>query len=165
MPEMSPSEAAPPGASPSGGLGAHGGVAVPASEEPIRVVLAEGHRLLRASLRGLLEAEPDIEVVAAPERLDQVAASVAESRPDVLVLDLSMSGGAAADLLRASGGGHGDMPIVALSMENSRAFARGAVAAGASAHVVQEHANGELPAAVRAVLGRAALAGRARAHV
>ena len=110
---------------------------------------------MRSSLRAVLEAEADIEVGGVAETLDQLGALVEEHPPDVLVLDLGMSDGPAADLLAGARSEVGATPIVALSMENSRAFAQGALAAGASGHVLKELADIELPPAIRAAGSRA----------
>jgi DNA-binding NarL/FixJ family response regulator len=59
---------------------------------PIRVVVADDHRLIREATRLALEREPDIEIVAEAERGDEVLRRVAESRPDVVLLDIRMPG-------------------------------------------------------------------------
>ena len=57
---------------------------------PIRIVLAEDHFLLREGLRRLLEAEPDLEVVAVCESLDTLLDAVAAEEPDVVITDIHM---------------------------------------------------------------------------
>jgi DNA-binding NarL/FixJ family response regulator len=57
---------------------------------PIRVALAEDHYLLREGLRRLLEAQPELEVVATCEDLDSLLAAVAADRPDVVITDIRM---------------------------------------------------------------------------
>src|SRR5438445_2522929 len=62
---------------------------------PIRLVLAEDHYLVREGIRRLLDAQPDIEVVAACGDLDALPPAVETERPDVVVTDIAMppSGG------------------------------------------------------------------------
>src|SRR3954469_25434080 len=57
---------------------------------PIRVALAEDHYLLREGLRRLLEAQPELEVVAVCENLDALLAAVDADHPDVVVTDIRM---------------------------------------------------------------------------
>jgi DNA-binding NarL/FixJ family response regulator len=59
---------------------------------PIRVLVADDHRLIRQATRLALEGEADIEIVAEAERGDEVLPRVAESRPDVVLLDIRMPG-------------------------------------------------------------------------
>jgi DNA-binding NarL/FixJ family response regulator len=56
----------------------------------IRVVLAEDHAVVRAGLERLLATTDDIEVVAGAEDGAQAVELVAEHRPDVVLMDLSM---------------------------------------------------------------------------
>src|SRR5512134_1544941 len=60
--------------------------------EPIRIVLADDHELLRQGVRALLRAEAGLQVVG--EAGDGLTAldMVARLRPDVLVADLTMPG-------------------------------------------------------------------------
>jgi DNA-binding NarL/FixJ family response regulator len=56
----------------------------------IRVVLADDHQLVLEGLRGLLSAEPDIEVVATVTDGDALLAAIEQHNPDVAVMDLQM---------------------------------------------------------------------------
>ena len=57
---------------------------------PIRVVLAEDHYLVREGVRRLLEAQPDLEVVAVCGDLDSLLAAVEAEHPDVVITDIRM---------------------------------------------------------------------------
>jgi DNA-binding NarL/FixJ family response regulator len=58
--------------------------------DPIRVVLADDHAIFRAGLRALLELEDDLEVVGEAASGDEAVEGALASRPDVVVMDLSM---------------------------------------------------------------------------
>src|ERR1700730_6050239 len=58
---------------------------------PIRVVLADEHAVLRGSLRRLVEAEPDLRVIAEADDLGATVRLVLRERPDVLVLDVRLA--------------------------------------------------------------------------
>jgi DNA-binding NarL/FixJ family response regulator len=57
---------------------------------PLRVVLADDHYLVREGMRRLLDAQPDIEVVAACGDFDSLLAAVETELPDVVVTDIRM---------------------------------------------------------------------------
>ncbi len=60
--------------------------------EPIRILLADDHALVRAGLRAILAAEPDFALVGEATTGDEARALCATLRPDVLLLDLRMPG-------------------------------------------------------------------------
>lgn len=60
------------------------------TERPIRIVLADDHELVLEGLRGLLQREPDMQVVAAVTDSGQLLDRIRAERPDVVVMDLAM---------------------------------------------------------------------------
>jgi YesN/AraC family two-component response regulator len=63
----------------------------------IRVLLADDQALVRGGFRLILEAEPDIEVVAEAADGDQAVAAALETRPDLVLMDIRMPRGRAVD--------------------------------------------------------------------
>ena len=92
----------------------------------IRVVLAEDHYLVREGVRGLLDSQADIEVVAVCGDLDSLFAAVKAEHPDVVVTDIRMPPGnadegiQAAARLRAS---EPDIGVVVLSQYANPTYA------------------------------------------
>ncbi len=69
-----------------------GPLAPPTDATPIRLIVVDDQPLVRAGIRGLLDDEPDIEVVAeAADGATAIAAARAH-RPDVVLMDLQMPG-------------------------------------------------------------------------
>jgi DNA-binding NarL/FixJ family response regulator len=60
------------------------------TDAPIRVVLADDHELVLEGLRGLLDREPDMQVVAAVTDGEALLETIQRVRPDVVVMDLAM---------------------------------------------------------------------------
>jgi DNA-binding NarL/FixJ family response regulator len=56
----------------------------------IRVVLSEDHYLVREGIRQLIEAQPDIDLVAVCEDLDTLIKAIDEEKPDVVLTDIRM---------------------------------------------------------------------------
>lgn len=119
--------------------------------EPIDIVLADDHAMVRTGLRLLLDGEHDFRVVAEAGDIEAALQDTRTHRPRVVVLDLNMPGTATVPaiprFLEASPGA----AVVVLTMTEDPAFAREAIAAGASGYVLNEAADGELVEAVREV--------------
>ena len=115
----------------------------------IRIVLADDHAVVRSGLRMLLEAEPDLEVVAEAGDLETAARYVRGHRPSVLILDLNMPGAPSLPAIPSLRESTPDTQIVVLTMQDETAFAREALRGGALGYVLKEAADAELVEAVR----------------
>jgi two-component system, NarL family, response regulator NreC len=117
------------------------------------VVVADDHTIVRSGLHMLLDAEPDLEVVAEAGDVEEAVRKVLAYKPTVIVLDLSMPGGSSLQaiprMLKASPG----TAVVVLTMEDEPRFAREAFRLGALGFVLKEAADSELVEAVRAAAG------------
>ena len=122
------------------------------TEEPITIVLADDHELVRDGIRMVLEAQPDIEVVAEGADGDAAARYVLGHKPTILVLDLSMPGTPSLELIPKVLETSPSTSVIVLTMQNEPPFAREAFQAGAKGFVVKQSAASELVAAVRAVV-------------
>lgn len=122
--------------------------------DPIRVVLADDHALMRSGLRRMLEdeLEVEVEVVAEAPDLGSAAAQVQGERPHVLVLDLGLAGGSSIDTIGELRERVPETQIVVLSMEESPILAQRALTAGAIGYVAKDRADGELAQALRAAV-------------
>ncbi|MGI8712992.1 MAG: response regulator [Solirubrobacteraceae bacterium] len=119
--------------------------------EQIRVVVADNHAAMRRSLRLLLEGEADLQVIAEAGDIATVMCQLLHYRPRVLVLDLGMHSGSSSVAIRDLRQQVPGSEIVVLTMEESPAFARRALAAGALGFVLKDRAEPELAYAVRDV--------------
>ncbi len=117
-----------------------------------RVLVADDHGVVRSGLRLLLDAQPDLEVVAeAADGAEAVAAALRE-RPDICILDVSMpklTGLQAAREIRAQAPG---VAVLMLSMHDDERYLFEALKAGAGGYVLKVEADTALVAAIRAVL-------------
>ncbi|CAM5334116.1 response regulator transcription factor [Streptomyces xanthochromogenes] len=116
----------------------------------IRILLADDHPVVREGLRGMLAAEPDLEVVAEAADGPQAEALCARLRPDIVLMDLRMPGGDGVESIeRLTASGLPCRVIVLTTYETDRDILR-AVEAGAAGYLLKDLARGELARAVRA---------------
>lgn len=84
-------------------------------DQPITVVLADDHTLVRTSLANWLAGAPDIQVIALVDDAQSAVAESARSRPDVVVLDIDMPGLSSFDAARSIRGQSPGTRIIYLS--------------------------------------------------
>lgn len=120
--------------------------------QPITIILADDHRVVREALRSLLDAESDFQVVA--EAADGLAAAelTEKHKPSVLVLDLQLPGLNGLDVLRRVARRSGRTRVVILSMHATEAHVIAALKHGASAYVAKDAGASELTTAIRKVV-------------
>lgn len=118
----------------------------------IRILIADDHTVLRAGLRMLLDAQPDISVVGDVGSGSEVLRLAEQLNPDLILLDLSMpelGGLEALPLLRRS---VPNTRILILTMHDDESYLRQALREGASGYVLKKAADSELIDAIRAVM-------------
>jgi two-component system, NarL family, response regulator NreC len=115
----------------------------------VKIVLADDHAIVRSGLRMLLDAEPDLEVVAEAGDVPTAIRYVRAHRPRVLILDLNMPGEPSLPAIPLVREEAPDTEIVVLTMQNDPAFAREALRGGAVGYVLKEAADAQLVEAVR----------------
>ena len=113
------------------------------------IVVADDHAVVRSGLRMLLDAEPDLEVVAETGDVAATRRSLKGYRPQVLILDLNMPGEPSLPAIPSLREASPETNIVVLTMQDDPAFAREALRAGALGYVLKEAADSELVRAVR----------------
>jgi len=116
------------------------------------IVLADDHEIMREGLRLLLEKESDFRVIGeAGEGLQAVR--LAEShRPDVLVVDMVMSGLNGIEVTRRVRKCSPETKVVILSMYGTEGYVVEALRAGVLGYVLKEASGKELVHAVREAL-------------
>ena len=119
--------------------------------EKIRLLVADDHPVVRAGLRMLLAAQPDMEVVGEAVDGDAAVARALQLEPDVVVMDLAMGG---MDGLAATREIVNRLPhtrVVVLTMHDNEEYLRQALDAGATGYVLKEAVDTEIAVAIRVV--------------
>jgi two-component system nitrate/nitrite response regulator NarL len=121
------------------------------TDQPIRVLVADDHTIVRTGIRHVLESEPGFIVVAEASNGREALELASDLRPDVAVLDISMPGESglrvAAELRQRSPGTH----VLVLSMHDNTEYVLESLRAGAHGYLLKDTAATELRDAIRAV--------------
>jgi two-component system, NarL family, response regulator NreC len=116
-----------------------------------RVLLADDHVLIRAGLRMVVDAQPDLTVVGEAGDGREAIAMAESLKPDVVVMDIGMptlNGIEAAHQVRERLSG---TQIVMLSMHSDEGYVLRALKAGAKAYLLKDSAETDLARAIRSV--------------
>ncbi len=119
--------------------------------DKIRLLVVDDHPVVRAGLRTLLSAQPDMEVVGeAEDGITAITRSV-ELRPDIIVMDITMGD---TNGIRATREIRKQLPeskVLVLTMHDSEEYLRQMLEAGATGYVLKQAVDSELAVAIRAV--------------
>lgn len=117
----------------------------------LRIVLADDHAVVRAGLRALLSGERDLEIVGEAGDGEAALELVGRLRPDVLLVDLSMTGLNGVEVIAKARLLSPATQALVLSMHATPEFVRPALRAGAIGYVVKGGGVESLVEAVRSV--------------
>lgn len=118
--------------------------------DPIRILIADDHPIVRSGLRLLLDSHPDLTVIDEAGSGEEAIAKTVALRPDVLLLDIAMpgiSGLEAAEQIRSLAP---EVRIVVLTMYADEAYLRRFLELGVSGYVLKRAADTEVVDAIRA---------------
>ncbi len=117
----------------------------------IRVVLADDHAMVREALAQILEESGCIKVVGQAADGPGAVSAANQARPDVLVLDYSMPGLGAPEILSSLRQRQPDLKVLVLTVHENIHYCVQALECGAHGYVVKSAAVGELVDAIKAV--------------
>lgn len=117
----------------------------------LRILIADDHPMLRSGLRGLIAAQPDMDVVG--EASDGAAAiqMASDIKPDIVVMDVSMPGMGGAEATEQVRRQCEGVKVLALTAHEERGYVQKLMRAGASGYVIKRAAADDLVRAIRAV--------------
>lgn len=117
----------------------------------IRILLADDHAITREGTRRLLEAEPDLQVVAEAADGAETVRLAEDLHPDILLLDISMPRLDGIQVVRALGVTIPTMRIVVLTGYDNRHYVQTLVRLGVKGYLSKATSSSELVAALRAI--------------
>lgn len=127
--------------------------APPRKNHKYRVLIVDDHPLLRDGLAKVLNQQSDLTVCGEAGDARSAMAALPKTRPDVVIVDLTMDNGNGLDLIKDIQALHPGLPILVLSMHHENLYAERAIRAGAKGYVMKREPVGTVVAALRKVLG------------
>ncbi|HMO27151.1 MAG TPA: response regulator transcription factor [Tepidisphaeraceae bacterium] len=121
--------------------------------EQIRILLVDDHPVVRQGLRQLIEAEPDLVVLAEAATAREAVELAEQNPPDVALIDLALTDRSGLELIKDLRNRISGLPMLVLSMHDESLYAERALRAGARGYVMKHEATETLLAAIRKVKG------------
>lgn len=118
--------------------------------EKIRILMADDHPVVRAGIRGMLETQPDFEVIAEAKNGREALEQTSIHTPDVVLIDLRMPEMDGVEAIGKIKESHPDINILVLTTYDTDADIVRAVEAGATGYLLKDAPRDELFRAVRA---------------
>jgi DNA-binding NarL/FixJ family response regulator len=117
-----------------------------------RVLLVDDHPIVRQGLALLIDREPDLAVCGEAEGAHSVFHAITTLRPDIVVLDISLSGPDGLDVLKEIRSKTASLPVLILSMHDESIYADRAMRAGANGYIMKQEATEKVLVAIRRIL-------------
>jgi two-component system response regulator NreC len=119
--------------------------------EPIRILIADDHNVVRSGLRVLLDSQADLQVVEEAGTGEETVERTVALRPDICLLDIGMPGINGLEAARQIREQAPEVRIIVLTMYDDEAYLRQFLEMGAAGFVLKKAADTELVNAIRAV--------------
>ncbi len=116
------------------------------------VLVVDDHPLMRQGLALLVNQQQDMEVCGEAEEAHAAMLAIAQHRPDIVILDISLNGPDGLDLLKNIRGSDPDLPVLVLSMHDEAIYAERALRARANGYIMKQEATEKVLGAVRRIL-------------
>lgn len=119
---------------------------------PARLMLVDDHEIVRAGLRMMLEAEPDMEIVAEAVSGEEALEKIDDCQPDVVIMDVSLPGMDGPSATRALRERNPDVLVLALTIHEDERYFFQMLDAGAAGYLPKRGAPTDLVDAIHTVL-------------
>jgi DNA-binding NarL/FixJ family response regulator len=118
----------------------------------MKVLIVDDHALVRHGIALIVqESFPDASIVEA-DGADTALAAIAESSPDVALVDVRMPDRDGIQLLKEMKAEHADLPVIMLTTFDHAKYARAALAEGAAGYMLKDSSPADLGQAIRVAL-------------
>jgi len=118
----------------------------------IRILIADDHKIVCDGLKALLEAQPDMEIVAQADNGREAVKLAQKQKPDMVIMDVAMPDLNGLEAVRQILSNNPRIKVIALSMHADKRYVTGMLSSGASGYILKHCAFEELVHAIRIVL-------------
>ena len=118
-----------------------------------RVFIVDDHTMFREGLRQLIDHEAGLMVCGDAADSMEALRGIRESDPDIVLVDISLSGASGIDLIKSIKSEFEDLPVLVVSMHDESLYAERALRAGAMGYVMKHEPAKTMKAAIHKVLG------------
>ncbi|WP_348264294.1 response regulator transcription factor [Telmatobacter sp. DSM 110680] len=116
------------------------------------VLVVDDHPLMRQGLALLINQQHDMQVCGEAEEAQAAMHAIAQLRPDIMILDISLNGPDGLDILKNIRATNPDLPVLVLSMHDEAIYAERALRARANGYIMKQEATEKVLVAVRRIL-------------
>ena len=116
------------------------------------VLVVDDHPLMRHGLALLINQQQDMQVCGEAEEAQAAMHAIAQLRPDIMILDISLSGPDGLELLKSIRASNPDLPVLNLYMHDEAIYAERALRARANGYIMKQEATEKVLVAVRRIL-------------
>src|SRR2546428_6013674 len=120
----------------------------------IRILLTDDHTLFRQGIKTLIAAELDMEVVGEASNGTDAITKAIETRPDVVLMDIGMTGLSSFEATRQIKRNRPESKVLFLTMYDDEDYLVEGMEVGASGYVLKDSPSQQLVAAVRGICRR-----------
>jgi DNA-binding NarL/FixJ family response regulator len=124
-----------------------------ASAAPSRIFLVDDHAIVRQGLASLINRETDLLVCGDSEDANEALRQIERVKPDLIIVDISLSGPDGLELLKCIRARDPDLPVLILSMLDELLYAERSLRAGANGYIMKHQATDRVLVAIRRILG------------
>lgn len=116
------------------------------------VFLVDSHPVVRQGLRQIFEMEKNLYIAGEAGSAEEALKTLAKNTPDIMTVDISLSGTSGIDLIKACRERYPELPVLVLSVYDESVYAERAIRAGARGYVMKNESPAVIISAVRTVL-------------
>ena len=122
------------------------------TEKRARVVIVDDHPAVREALVSRIGRQPDLEVCGEAADMNEALRLVADTQPDLVVIDISLKTGSGIDLIKRIKDRNDSVCMLVWSMHSESLYAERALRAGALGYINKDQAMDKIVEAIRRVL-------------
>jgi DNA-binding NarL/FixJ family response regulator len=123
-----------------------------AMAEKIKIYVVDDHQIVRQGLTELIGQEPDMSICGEASDAPSGLQGIAESRPDLVIVDLNLKQGDGLDLIKSIHQAEPKLPVLVLTMYEETYYVERALRAGARGFLTKEDASNNILVAIRTLL-------------